>query len=248
MYVILFEKDLDGLRTKFIHMIENIDVFDWYRVFFGEFQLAYLLEIVFRTAFMFLLLLVLLRLFGKESVNQLTIVEFFIFLALSSAAGDPMFSSDIGLIWGGLAIFVIWLMYKAQSFITQRNEKAEDIIKGRPTLLIEEGCICGENLGKTALARDELLSLLRLKSIDSVGKVKLAYLERNGALSVFQYEEGKSKKGLPTLAERGIEKIKEFHKDDSVPEDSEYASFRNGKISTFRKGEKFPEGKWVKAI
>lgn len=47
---------------------------------------------------MFTILLLTLKLAGKRGVKQLSIFETVIIIALGSAAGDPMFYEDVGIV------------------------------------------------------------------------------------------------------------------------------------------------------
>jgi uncharacterized membrane protein YcaP (DUF421 family) len=74
------------------------DIFEWNRLLLNDLPLHFLLEVVFRSAIMFVILLLTLKLTGKRGVKQLSIFETVIIIALGSAAGDPMFYEDVGII------------------------------------------------------------------------------------------------------------------------------------------------------
>jgi uncharacterized membrane protein YcaP (DUF421 family) len=63
-------------------------------------EVEFLPEVALRTFFMFFVILTSLRILGKRSVAQLSVFELGVIIGLGSAAGDPMFYKDVGLLPG----------------------------------------------------------------------------------------------------------------------------------------------------
>lgn len=179
---------------------QEIELFDWERLLMGEdLPYSFLFEIFFRSVTMFMVLLFILRLSGKRGIKQLSIFELAIIISLGSAAGDPMFYHDVGLL-PAIAVFIIVItLYKIITYISGRVEKVEEFIEGKPIKLLEEGVILFNNFKNESLAYDELFSQLRLKNVDQLGQVKEAYLETSGELSIFFFSDEDVKFGLPIL-------------------------------------------------
>jgi len=176
--------------------------FDLYRIFFGIGSCWYLIEILFRTVFMFLYTLANVRLTGKRSIGQLSSFEFIIVIALGSAVGDPMFL-QVPLIHAMLVITTVVLLQKIIAKWCDKSQKFEDIISGIPTLLIKDGQIITGGLKREGITMEDLLLLLRTKGIKDVGEVEHAFLERSGRMSVLR---------LPDDQVRAIKKtINNFH-------------------------------------
>jgi len=164
--------------------------FDLNRMFLGdEVSLLLLAEIAFRTAFMYVAALLLVRFIGKRGLGQLSPFEFLVVIAMGSAAGDPMFYPDVPLIHGVLVLAVIVSLQKLLVDITSRNDRIEHFIESVPALLIQDGVILKDELHREEIARDELMMKLREQGIANVGEVHLAYLEPSGRLSVFLKED-----------------------------------------------------------
>ena len=179
---------------------QKIEIFNWERMLMGE-ELPYtfLLEVMFRSVPMFMVLLFVLRLSGKRGIKQLSIFELAIIISLGSAAGDPMFYHEIGLLPAIAVFLVVITLYKTITYISGRLEKVEEFIEGKPLKLLEDGVIVYENFKNESLAYDELFSELRLNNVDQLGQVKKAFLETSGELSVFFFPDEEVKWGLPIL-------------------------------------------------
>lgn len=181
---------------------ESIEGFDWRRMLLPEeYDWMFLGEVAFRTIFMFVLLLFFLKLSGKRSINQLSLFELAIIVGLGSAAGDPMFYADVGLLPIIVVFIIIAFLYKGLVYLTLKNEKAEKIIEGKVELLLENDRMIPERLDSQAISYDEFFGFLRILHVEHLGQVRLAYLEVTGNISVFFHTDVEVKPGLPILPE-----------------------------------------------
>ena len=66
-----------------------------------------------------------------------------------------------------------------------------NLVKGRPVLLVEDGRVREEGMRKTSLSEHDLQEALRLRGgAPDPSRVALAYLERDGTVSVVPKEDG----------------------------------------------------------
>ena len=179
---------------------QSFELFDVERLLIGD-QIPYvfLFEVLARSAIMFIVLLLILRLSGKRGIKQLSIFELAILISLGSAAGDPMFYQEVGLLPAIFVFIVVISMYKVITFLTGKYEKVEAFLEGKPVKLIQGGKIIYPTFSKESLSYDELFSQLRQKSVSHLGQVESAYLETSGDLSVFCFPDEKVIAGLPIL-------------------------------------------------
>ena len=172
---------------------------DLEKLLIGEQDWNFIPEIMLRTLIMYMVVLFSLRILGKRGVKQLSIFELVVIISLGSAAGDPMFYKEVGLI-SSLAVFLIVIIaYKATSYFVNKSSKFEVLLEGSATCLIENGKFSIENFKKETLAQDEFFSELRLKGISHLGQIQLAIIETSGSISVFYYADDEVKYGLPIL-------------------------------------------------
>jgi uncharacterized membrane protein YcaP (DUF421 family) len=110
-----------------------------------------------------------------------------------------MFYPDIGLLQGILVITVVIVLHRATGALLQRSKKAESIVEGDPTLVVEGGKIVESSLGSGGLSERELMALLRIEGVRDIGEVERAYFENNGRISVFRRPSGKAKRSKSTF-------------------------------------------------
>ena len=193
------------------------DFVEWDRILYNDLPENFILEVIFRSTVMFIILLLTLKLAGKRGVKQLSIFETVIIIALGSAAGDPMFYEDVALVPAGVVFLVIISLYRTVTWLTGRSKKFEEFIEGKTECIIYEGKFSVATFKKESLAQDEFFAELRIKSIEHLGQIKNAFLETSGDVSVFYYVDQDVKYGLPILPAL-------FHKKSkTIPADGIYS-------------------------
>lgn len=172
---------------------------DWHRILFNDQPYSYFVEIFIRTLIMFIAAVVTLRIAGKREVQQLSIFEMVMIVTLGSAAGDPMFYDDVGILHA-LAVFVVVLTsYRLLIILIARNKSAEVLLEGKPHYIIREGRLCIGEMPSDELGSDEFFGQLRTQSIEHLGQLRCVIMEDTGNLSVFFYSDEEVKPGLPIL-------------------------------------------------
>jgi uncharacterized membrane protein YcaP (DUF421 family) len=174
-------------------------VFDWSRVLWNDLPVSFLLEVIFRSVIMFIVLLLTLKIAGKRGVKQLSVFETVIIIALGSAAGDPMLYDNVGILPAITVFVVIIVLYRLITYAAAKNKKFEEFIEGKTQCIIDEGHFSISSFKKESLAQDEFFSELRLKSIEHLGQVRNAYIETSGEISTFYYDDHVVGYGLPIL-------------------------------------------------
>ncbi|MES2457379.1 MAG: YetF domain-containing protein [Bacteroidota bacterium] len=172
---------------------------DWTKFFVGEEDWEFLLEISLRTIIMYFIILIGLRLLGKRGVRQLSVFELVVIISLGSAAGDPMFYKEIGLMVPIVIFAIIVGAYRLTTYLMAKSSKFDDLVEGTCVYLIKDGEFNIEEFGKETLAHDEFFSELRQQSISHLGQVETAILETSGILSIYYYADQEVKYGLPIL-------------------------------------------------
>ncbi|WP_222165328.1 DUF421 domain-containing protein [Edaphocola aurantiacus] len=174
--------------------------FNWKEILLGSEEWSFLGEVVLRTAVMFLMIILSLKILGKRGVKQLSIFELVVIIGFGSAAGDPMIYKDVGIIPSIISFLVIITVYRILTHFIGKYKKFETFVEGRPLCLIREGAFA-ENFLEEALGIQELLSELRLKGVSQLGQVQTALEEISGEISVFFYPDEEVKYGLPIMPE-----------------------------------------------
>src|SRR5690606_25009087 len=114
---------------------------DYRSLLLGSEDWQFLVNAFIRTVIMFLVILIGLRLMGKRGIHQLSVFELGVIIGLGSAAGDPMFYKDVGILPAIVVFTVVISLYRLVTYLVARNDRLETIIEGRPVYILRDGVI-----------------------------------------------------------------------------------------------------------
>lgn len=142
------------------------------------------LDIVIRSAAVYLFMVVALRVFGKKELSQLNTADVILILLISNSVQNAMVGNNTTL-WGGLAaatiLFAINFILKKLIF---KYKPFSDFMLEKPEILIHNGILDFKNLSKLNITSDELKEAMREHGIEHFTDVKLAMQEIDGNISI----------------------------------------------------------------
>lgn len=171
----------------------------WQNLLFGSENLVFISEVAIRTVIMFLVIIIGLRFLGKRGVKQLSVFELVVIIGLGSAAGDPMFYKEVGILFSIVVFIIIIALYAILTYILGKSKKFETLLEGKAICLIDGGMFEINNFKKENLGNDEFFAELRIKGASHLGQIESAIEETSGEISVFFYSEEETKYGLPIM-------------------------------------------------
>lgn len=141
-------------------------------------------DLILRAAVVYGFLLLMLRLTGKRQVGQLAPFDLVLLLILSNAVQNAMNGGDNSLLAGLILATTLLGLNALLGVLTYRSKRLEEIIEGRPEILIHNGKLFQPALDKACITQHELHAALRRAGCTTLEEVRLAMLENNGAISV----------------------------------------------------------------
>jgi uncharacterized membrane protein YcaP (DUF421 family) len=159
---------------------------DWKSIFSLDIPLF---EIILRGSVMYFALFVLLRIVLKRQTGSLGMTDLLLITLIADASQNAMAGEYKSLPSGIILVCTIifwsytldWLGYKISWF--------RRLIEPPPLPLIKEGRLLRRNMRRELISEDELMSHLREEGVDHWSKVKEAYIESDGHISVVPYEQ-----------------------------------------------------------
>lgn len=142
--------------------------------------------IVARGVLAYLVLFLLARLLGKEQLTQLTFFDYVVGITLGSIAASLTVDTTMkpiqpltGLLtWVSLGFLAQW--------VTTKSRYAQKLLEGEPLIVIMNGQVMEESMGKSRYRMSDLLEQLRNKNIFDISQVEFAVWESTGKLSVLK--------------------------------------------------------------
>jgi uncharacterized membrane protein YcaP (DUF421 family) len=141
-------------------------------------------SIALRTAIVYVVILLGLRLAGKREIGQMTVFDLVVLLLISNAVQNAMVGPDSSVTGGVLAAAVLLIANWLVSALRLRSPRLRRWVEGSPTLLVLHGQVVPEHMRREGIDEETLEAALREHGIGSVSDVEMAVLEIDGSISV----------------------------------------------------------------
>ena len=168
---------------------DDIRINDWQRIFIGDVPGGFYPEVIFRTALIYLILMVSMRLMGKRMASQLSRNEMIAMVSLAAAIGVPLQSPDRGILAAVVIAAVVVTIQRTLADKVSKNQKLEVLTQGDVAVLIEDGHLNLEKMRESGITRERAFSQIRSNNIKHLGEVKRLYFEAGGSFSLIKNTE-----------------------------------------------------------
>jgi len=145
--------------------------------------------IALRTAVIYGVVLLGVRLSGKREVGQMTPFDLTLLLLLSNAVQNAMTGPDTSMLGGVIAASTLLLLNYLIAEVAGGNRRFRRFVQGQPSLLIHDGKIISAHMAREHVTMDALQQALREHGIATYHDVALAVLEVDGSISCMKYDD-----------------------------------------------------------
>ena len=188
-----------------------------------------------RTLFLYLVLILSVRLMGKRQIGQMEASECVVTMLVANLAAIPMQDSGLPLLSGLVPILTVLGMELLLSYGILKSLALRRLLCGKPVILIDNGKVLRENLRSTRVTMDELTGHLRQKDVLNITDVQFAILETDGSLSVVPYPAQRP----ASAKEAGIHPKKQY-----LP----ITVVEDGCLSEENRGKAGKDRRWLRAV
>jgi uncharacterized membrane protein YcaP (DUF421 family) len=136
------------------------------------------------TTCVYLFVTVVLRIFGRRQLGQLTVLDLVVVLLIGSAVETAMIHGDLSLSAGLTSAATLLILNRAMTLAFLRSDRFSHLVNGGPILLVHNGHVIEEHLRRVGLTRDDLDEGLRSRGYSASADVREAVLETDGSISV----------------------------------------------------------------
>ena len=152
------------------------------------------LDIVFRSACVYIFMIVAFRIFGKRELSQLSIADLVLIVLISNSVQNAMVGDNTTLAGGLTAATVLFIINMLLGYVMYKFKNIRNLVQSDPVTLIYEGKLLKTHLEKVLLTEDELMAAVREHGSSSYKEVSLAVFEVDGNISVISEENNKIKR------------------------------------------------------
>jgi uncharacterized membrane protein YcaP (DUF421 family) len=161
-----------------------------------------ILEKLLRPVIVYLVLVLLLRIFGKRELAQLNPFDLVVLLSLSNTVQNAIIGDDNSISGGVIGAFgllaINWLVVR----ILYNSPRLTRMVEGRSTVLILDGEIDHKAVKRESLSHEELVEVIHKQGFESLGQIKRCELEPNGTFYIEAIEPSSADKQHKELLDR----------------------------------------------
>lgn len=135
-------------------------------------------------------MLLISKLLGNKQISELNMFDYINGITIGSIAAEMSVSRELDEILIALVAMIVYgLVVFAISMATVKSIKCRRFFAGRTLLLIENGKIYSENLKKSKLDINDVLTKARTNGYFDISQINYAIMENNGEISFFPNSE-----------------------------------------------------------
>jgi len=146
------------------------------------------IEKLVRPVIVYLVLVLLLRLFGKRELAQLNPFDLVVLLSLSNTVQNAIIGDDNSITGGVIGAFGLLAINWLVARMLFKSPRLTRLLEGSSTVLVRNGQIDKKALERESLSMEELVDVVHRQGFEHLHQVKRCELEPNGTFYVEPFE------------------------------------------------------------
>jgi uncharacterized membrane protein YcaP (DUF421 family) len=150
------------------------------------------MDSVIKSLVVYFVLWLVIRASGRRTLGQLTVFDFILFLIIGGAAQRALMAQDYSLTHAFLVIATFVITDIAVSLLERDVPSLSKILKGVPTVVVENGHVLSGRLRRARISEEEILEAARrAHGLERMDEIKFAIFEANGRISIIPRRESR---------------------------------------------------------
>ena len=141
------------------------------------------MDLVFRTAYVFVLIFVVTRAVGRRELSSMEPFDVILLVVIGDLVQQGVTQSDYSLTGATIVIVTIAVLTVFTAYLSFRFRGLRPLLEGEPVVLVSDGRVLEKNLRRQRMTLEEVLAEARLQSIAGLEDIRFAVLETNGRVS-----------------------------------------------------------------
>jgi uncharacterized membrane protein YcaP (DUF421 family) len=138
------------------------------------------IEKILRSIIIYIFLVAALRIFGKRELAQLNPFDLVVLLTLSNTVQNGIIGSDNSVTGGLISAFTLLATNYVVVRFLFRHRRLDQVIEGKPAVLIAHGKINTRAMARELLSESELLAVARRQGFKSLKEIERCTLDPSG--------------------------------------------------------------------
>ena len=140
-----------------------------------------------RTAGVYVLVLIVIRLLGKRAVGNFSAFDLLVALMIGEVV-DEIIYAEVSFLQGVIPIIVIAILHEINAWLSYYGHGLDWLLEGRPCVIVKDGEFERRGMRNERMNENDVNSQLRLQGIEDLREVKRAAVENDGIVSVIREE------------------------------------------------------------
>jgi uncharacterized membrane protein YcaP (DUF421 family) len=141
-------------------------------------------ELIVRACAVYVLVFVLLRVFGKKPLGQMSPFDLIVLLLLSEAVQNALLGEEKSLTGGMIVATTLFALSETFGYAVWRSKRVGRALDGTPSVLVRNGHVYSDVLAREQVTRSELMEAIRRQGCTCLTRVRYAVLENDGHITV----------------------------------------------------------------
>jgi uncharacterized membrane protein YcaP (DUF421 family) len=141
------------------------------------------MDLVLRTIFVFVLILIVTRAVGRRELSSLEPIDLILLVVMGDLVQQGITQSDNSVTGTTVVIVTMAVLIVSTAWLGFRFKRVRSVLEGGPIVVVADGRVLEKNLRRQRMTVEELGVEARLQQIGSLEEVRYAVLESNGKVS-----------------------------------------------------------------
>jgi uncharacterized membrane protein YcaP (DUF421 family) len=150
---------------------------------------------IIRAAIAYFLLLVVVRLLGRRTVDSMTQFEMILLFIVGGLSIQAVVADDRSMTNAALGVFTVGLCHVLVSLLRHRSPTFGRIIDGTPVVLLGRGEWHKKRMRAMRVHEQDIMAAARGQGIEKMDHVRYAIAERNGSISIVKKSDEEDEQG-----------------------------------------------------
>jgi len=148
------------------------------------------MELVIRGVFMYLFLMIVVRVMGKRTMAQASTFDFVLLLTISQVTQQALVGMDYSLTGAVILIIVFVAVNIVFTVIKEKSRFFSKLIEGTPLILVDNGKMLPVRMEQSQVDEEDIMLAARsTQGLERMNQIKYAVLEKDGLISIIPIKE-----------------------------------------------------------
>lgn len=159
------------------------------------------METVLRVTFLYLFLVLALRILGKREFGQLSSADLVMLLIVSELVAQALVGEDYSATNAVVAVSTLVLLLFLNTTFEHWSKRYSSIVSGEPAVLVYEGRFVPQRMNQERVTPEEVFSGMHQAGLADLSEVRWGLLEPDGKLSFIPMRQEAKQIKSPSAAE-----------------------------------------------